>query len=60
MVDGYVGKAADSFEPKDADDPSNTAMNAGRARTPRPNHGASGPRSGATVFRDVLLWPASG
>ena len=26
MVDGYVCKAADSFEPKDADDPSNTAM----------------------------------
>ena len=26
MVDDYVCKAADSFEPKDADDPSNTAM----------------------------------
>jgi hypothetical protein len=31
MVNGYVGKAADSFEPKDADDPPNTAMNAVRA-----------------------------
>ena len=30
MVDGYVCKAADRFEPKDADDPSNTAMPFGR------------------------------